>query len=133
VIFAAAAALGVMSSAHCVAMCGPLVLLVSGPGEGTRARQLARAALYHSGRTTSYAILGAAAGGAGHLATSMGLGQTLAVTFGVVLIVAALARTARVRRHVASAPAFLAWACTRSALPTGCCRAAWSTPPWRWR
>jgi sulfite exporter TauE/SafE len=104
VIFAAAAALGVMSSAHCVAMCGPLVLLVSGPGEGTGARQLARAALYHSGRTTSYAILGAAAGGAGHLATSMGLGQTLAVTFGVVLIVAALARTARVGRHALRAP-----------------------------
>lgn len=103
-IFAAAAALGVMSSAHCVAMCGPLVLVVSGPAEGSRARQLARAGLYHAGRTTAYAVLGAAAGGAGHLAASMGLGRAVALTFGATLIAAAMATTIGAGRHVGVTP-----------------------------
>ena len=90
-IFVAAAALGVMSSAHCVAMCGPLVLLVAGRSEGTLARQLGRAGLYHAGRATSYAILGAAAGGVGHIAGAMGFGPMVALTVGVILIIAAMA------------------------------------------
>ena len=103
-MFAAAAVLGLMSSAHCVAMCGPLVLLVGGPTEGGRAHQLRRAGLYHSGRTTSYAILGGAAGGAGHLVMSMGVGQAVALAVGVMLIVAALASTIGGGRYARVAP-----------------------------
>jgi sulfite exporter TauE/SafE len=93
-IIAAAAALGVMSSAHCVAMCGPLVLLVGGPPHASRLTQIARAALYHLGRVTTYACLGVAAGSAGHVATSLGIGRAVAIAGGVILIVTALASAA---------------------------------------
>lgn len=91
---AAAAALGVMSSAHCVAMCGPLVLLAGGPPHATRRTQIARAGLYHLGRVTMYSCLGLAAGSVGHVATSLGIGQAVAVLGGVILIVTAMASVA---------------------------------------
>lgn len=58
----AAAAAGVASSAHCAAMCGPLVLAVCGaPGrEGLRA-----GARYGLGRLVSYAVTGSIAGALG--------------------------------------------------------------------
>ena len=93
-IVAAAAALGVMSSAHCVAMCGPLVLLAGGPPHATRLRQMARAGLYHLGRVTTYSCLGLAAGSVGHVAASLGIGQAVAILGGLILIVTAMASVA---------------------------------------
>jgi sulfite exporter TauE/SafE len=93
-IVAAAVALGVMSSAHCVAMCGPLVLLAGGPARASRLTQMARAGLYHLGRATTYSCLGLAAGSVGHVATSMGIGRAVAVGGGVILIVTAMASVA---------------------------------------
>lgn len=91
---AAAAALGVMSSAHCVAMCGPLVLLAGSPAHANRRTQMARAGLYHLGRVTTYSCLGLAAGSAGHVATSVGIGQAVAIMSGLILIVTAMASVA---------------------------------------
>jgi sulfite exporter TauE/SafE len=93
-IVAAAVALGVMSSAHCVAMCGPLVMLVGGPAHASRLTQMARAGLYHLGRVTTYSCLGLAAGSVGHVATSMGIGRAVAIGGGVILIVTAMASVA---------------------------------------
>ena len=51
---------GLITSVHCVGMCGPLACGVAGLGKG-RMRHGAAAA-YHLGRLVSYTVLGAAAG-----------------------------------------------------------------------
>ena len=57
--------LGLISSIHCVQMCGPIVLSYSLPLTGSR-RALAFAHLsYNLGRLTTYSLLGALAGAAG--------------------------------------------------------------------
>ncbi|QRR04108.1 sulfite exporter TauE/SafE family protein [Dyadobacter sandarakinus] len=53
--------MGMMSSLHCVGMCGPIALALSA-GPGSRRQQLARISIYNLGRASSYAILGLVAG-----------------------------------------------------------------------
>jgi uncharacterized protein len=61
---------GTLGGAHCVAMCGGFVAAMAGAARGAAALLPARALLrrqlaYNGGRITTYAALGAAAGGAG--------------------------------------------------------------------
>lgn len=56
-------ATGLLGSAHCVGMCGPLV--ASCARAGGFSGSLGRQATFHAGRLTSYAILGALAGAIG--------------------------------------------------------------------
>ncbi|RME37394.1 MAG: sulfite exporter TauE/SafE family protein [Planctomycetota bacterium] len=56
--------LGLLSSAHCVGMCGGLAVTL-GTGGNTFARQFVRQLIYSGGRLTTYAFLGATAGFAG--------------------------------------------------------------------
>lgn len=85
------------SAAHCVGMCAPFVLLVgrryvapAGPH-----RPAAAQAWYHAGRLVTYTLLGAAAGSAGAMLTSigalLGLQRTAAIVGGAVLVLSALA------------------------------------------
>jgi sulfite exporter TauE/SafE len=60
-------ALGLLGSAHCVGMCGPLVLALPGR-TGRTSAHLA----YHLGRVTTYTIVGGLAGSAGAGMTSLG-------------------------------------------------------------
>ncbi len=61
---AAAFVAGLVTSLHCVGMCGPLAcLLGSKPGERTDASTIH--ATYHGARVAAYAVLGAVAGGLG--------------------------------------------------------------------
>jgi sulfite exporter TauE/SafE len=83
---AAGFVLGAAASVHCVMMCGPLMMAML-------ARQNRRAAiLYHGGRLTMYAMLGAVTGAAGHLAGLAGAGRLLSVVAGLSLIWAAARR-----------------------------------------
>ncbi len=88
---AAAALLGLLTGAHCVSMCGPLVLAVSA-GARTRTWQsrLLHAAIYHAGRVTTYVVLGLAAGLVGQMMVFAGFGRVLALAAGALLIVAGL-------------------------------------------
>ncbi|MBK6603190.1 MAG: sulfite exporter TauE/SafE family protein [Betaproteobacteria bacterium] len=68
---------GLLGGAHCVAMCGGFVAALSAAREAARPVPLRRAGAlvvdmlpYHGGRVASYALLGAAFGGAGGLALS---------------------------------------------------------------
>lgn len=70
---------GVLGGLHCLAMCGGFLTAMAGGGapDSTRARPLLRAGAlvrrqlpYHLGRITTYALLGAIAGGAGAFAIS---------------------------------------------------------------
>ena len=98
-------ALGLVSSIHCVQMCGPIVLSYSLPiaGGGAPRGDLARAHLwYNLGRVTTYAALGALAGAAGG---AIGLAARLAgiahggrIVAGVAMIAAGVYLAGLVRR-----------------------------------
>lgn len=97
-ILIAAAALGLLGSAHCVLMCGPLILAVGVPRPASdRAARLVYVGSYHAGRVVTYALLGAIAGAIGSVMGLAGLGRVLALVAGGLLVVAgigpALART----------------------------------------
>src|SRR5690348_509018 len=78
--------LGLISGAHCLQMCGPIVLVI-GP---RRNSQLA----YHAGRILTYTLLGALAGSAGHLIALAGRLANLAsgarIVAGAAMIVAGI-------------------------------------------
>ena len=82
--------LGFASSAHCAAMCGPLVLTVSrhlaGPSRSAQARH---ALVYHAGRVLVYLALALPAGLLGRTLVIGGLGRALAIGAGILLLVAA--------------------------------------------
>jgi sulfite exporter TauE/SafE len=79
--------LGLASSLHCVAMCGPIVLLAAGG-------QLRASLTYHAGRTLTYVAFGLAAGSAGHVAAQAGWRNGLAIAAGAALLLAAAAAAA---------------------------------------
>jgi sulfite exporter TauE/SafE len=91
IAFAAGLLLGVSGSAHCAAMCGPLVAVAdgaaarkTGPGRGS-SRWRGRA-MYHGGRLGVYALLGAAAGASGGAVEGRGFGRGLALAAGLALV-----------------------------------------------
>jgi len=83
-------ALGLVSSLHCAQMCGPLVLSYSLKGGGGMRSHLC----YNAGRVATYTTLGALAGAAGLLVTSLGrlagIAQAASLAAGACLIVAAI-------------------------------------------
>jgi uncharacterized protein len=81
--------LGLVSSIHCVGMCGPLVLslpLSIVPPE----RRTVSIALYHTGRIISYSILGIIVGLAGSVVAFTGFQQTLSIATGIMVILLGL-------------------------------------------
>jgi len=96
--------LGLVSSIHCVQMCGPLVLSYSLPlaAGGAERGKLARAHLwYNLGRITTYAALGALAGAAGGVigltARLAGIAQGGRIAAGVAMVAAGIYLTGMVR------------------------------------
>ena len=84
---------GLISSLHCVGMCGPLVaaLPVGRLAVGQRWRAIG---LYHTGRILTYGVLGSLAGTLGLGLHLMGWQRPLSVIFGLVLLVSFLWRNA---------------------------------------
>jgi len=77
---------GLLSSLHCIGMCGPLALALPGvPGTGV-GYWLGRV-LYHAGRATTYAALGAVFGMLGLGAGLAGYQQQLSIAAGVVMLI----------------------------------------------
>ena len=102
--------LGLLGTAHCVGMCGPLVLALPG-----RQGRLGAHLLYHLGRITTYTIVGAVLGaigaGAGHLSGggSADLGSMARMQVVLSLIAAALLLLfGLVRLGIVGEPAWLA-------------------------
>lgn len=88
--FLAGFALGIAGSAHCVGMCGPLVLTFGrNLLQPSRARQAAHAAAYHAGRLLMYVALALPAGLAGQALVLRGFGRAVAIAAGLILLVAA--------------------------------------------
>lgn len=81
---------GAVGSVHCVGMCGPLVLTMGrGLRRPSRRAQLQHTLTYHAGRVTTYLVLGSMAGLVGETLSTWGLGRALAITAGLLLLLAA--------------------------------------------
>jgi sulfite exporter TauE/SafE len=77
--------LGLVSSLHCVGMCGPLALALPVQQFSKAGQSLAYTA-YHTGRVTTYSLLGLLFGWAGRGVYIAGLQQWLSVILGVVTL-----------------------------------------------
>jgi sulfite exporter TauE/SafE len=96
-------AIGLLSSAHCLGMCGPLVTLYSDRSRDGDDRitwhQIRQQLLYNFGRTVSYAFIGALMGGLGSLVFDAAavasvvdpIRGTVGILAGVVIIVTGFA------------------------------------------
>jgi len=102
------AVVGVLGSAHCLGMCGPLVTTYADrmdgrDDRGVTWRELRQHGLFNAGRTLSYTTIGALLGligGALFGATSFGvLGDSVRATVGILVGLAILAIGASYLRH----------------------------------
>lgn len=79
--------LGLMSSLHCVGMCGPIALALPVPEGHSR---IIAILLYNLGRTITYGFLGLTAGTIGYLTFLSGFQQYLSIAFGASVLIMAL-------------------------------------------
>lgn len=77
--------LGCAGSAHCAAMCGPLILLFGRSGT-TSGRIAIHAAAYHAARIVMYLCIGMAATAVGEMTYVAGIGRGVAVLVGLALL-----------------------------------------------
>ncbi len=88
-LFIAALTMGIVGSLHCVGMCGPIIMSI--PWSNTQ--KALQISLYHVGRATTYAIMGALVGGVGQLFLPKDLGVWPALISGSVLVLVFLAQS----------------------------------------
>ncbi len=82
---------GLMTSVHCVAMCGGINLTQSVLAASKKRRIIRSNALYHAGRVVSYTLIGALAGGIGQALSLSGVFKGLAAVFaGLAMLIMAL-------------------------------------------
>jgi hypothetical protein len=98
-ILAAGLLLGLAGSAHCLGMCGPLVLFAKSrivapahAGGSATGALVRHACFHHAGRLAMYVALGAMAGLTGGAIAGAGFRDVLAITAGLALVVNALGR-----------------------------------------
>jgi sulfite exporter TauE/SafE len=101
-VFAFAAAmfaLGLVTSVHCVSMCGPLILTyaVSGNTEGPWYRRLVPHLAYHGARFASYALVGLLLGAAGSVLNFDAIRPYALILAGGLMAALGLGMTGRVR------------------------------------
>lgn len=84
-LLAAGLSLGLLSSLHCVGMCGPLALSLPLQGFSKNGR-LIGILLYHFGRISSYVMLGLVTGMIGEQITIAGYQQWFSMAAGVLLM-----------------------------------------------
>lgn len=100
--------LGLVSSLHCVGMCGPLALMMhtGRKGEGGREKvsALGNALLYNLGRVTTYAGLGLVFGLVGRSFAWFGWQQKISVALGIVVLASLILPSAFTRITWLSGP-----------------------------
>lgn len=98
---------GILGTAHCLGMCGPLALAIGGASKNWQSA-VAKQFVYTSGRLFSYAVLGSAAGFCGArlvhaAATLINIPASLAVIAGILLIYQGMLATGIFRRRAVGA------------------------------
>jgi sulfite exporter TauE/SafE len=80
---------GLISSFHCVGMCGPIAMML--PVDRTNeAKRVVQISLYHLGKLTAYGLLGLIFGLLGKSFYLAGLQQQLSIILGILMIVVAV-------------------------------------------
>lgn len=77
--------LGLMTSFHCVGMCGPIALALPLSGD-TKAKKLLGAVLYNLGRTVTYAAMGGVFGLVGQGLSTLGFQRWVSIITGTIMI-----------------------------------------------
>ncbi len=81
--------LGILGSAHCLGMCGPLALAIPAP-RNTFGQRLRSALLLNGGRVLTYAVIGALFGLFGRGLQLAGLQQAVSITMGALILLSLL-------------------------------------------
>lgn len=97
--------LGLISSMHCIGMCGPIAMMLP-LDRRNPARKAAQLLLYHSGRITAYASLGLVFGLMGKGFYMAGLQQNLSIIAGVAMIIVAVVPEKHFARYNFSKPVY---------------------------
>jgi len=107
--------LGIISSLHCVGMCGPIAMML--PVDRTNpSRKALQILVYHLGRLTAYGLLGLVFGLLGRGFYLAGMQQHLSITVGVLMIVVAVVPEKVLARYNFSKPVYKAIASIKSHL-----------------
>ncbi|AWA31524.1 hypothetical protein HYN48_13020 [Flavobacterium magnum] len=85
----AATLLGVISSLHCVAMCGPIAMMLPLARNNPR-RKAIQLVAYHAGRISTYAVLGFLFGAFGRALSLSAIQQYVAIFSGLMMVTIAL-------------------------------------------
>lgn len=80
---------GLISSLHCVGMCGPIAMMLP-VSRNNPAKKVIQIMLYHAGRLTSYATLGFLFGLLGKGLYLAGIQQRISIAVGVLMIIIAI-------------------------------------------
>jgi hypothetical protein len=107
--------LGIISSLHCIGMCGPIALLLPVDRSNT-SRKVLQILLYHLGRLTSYGVLGLVVGLLGRGFYLAGMQQQLSIVIGILMIAIALIPEKVFARYNFSQPVYRAIAAVKSHL-----------------
>jgi len=78
--------LGLLSSFHCLGMCGPIAFVLP-IGQRSKSSKIFGISIYNLGRITTYSILGLLIGFFGEGLRFMGISQIISIMLGVLLIV----------------------------------------------
>lgn len=79
---------GLMGSAHCIGMCGPIILAIPNQ-EKSLAQSVIHQLIYHISRAGAYTVFGLIIGLIGHMISLAGFQQSLSIFAGVSLLIIA--------------------------------------------
>lgn len=106
---------GLISSLHCVGMCGPIAMMLP-VSRNNPAKKVMQITLYHAGRLTSYATLGFLFGLLGKGLYLAGIQQHISIVVGVLMISIAIIPEKFFARYNFSRPIFKAISKLKSSL-----------------
>ena len=106
---------GILSSLHCVGMCGPIALLLP-VGNTKGIAKYSRIALYHLGRLSAYATIGLVFGLLGRGLFIAGLQQNMSIFAGIAMISVHLLSEKKLGKLSVSKPIFSVLAKLKTAL-----------------
>lgn len=96
---------GLISSLHCIGMCGPIAMML--PVDRTnQAKKVTQILTYHLGRITAYASIGFIFGLLGKGFFMAGIQQQLSIFIGIMMIVIAIFPSKKVAKYNFSKPIF---------------------------
>ena len=97
--------LGLISSLHCVGMCGPIAMMLPVDRQN-EAKKVTQIMTYHFGRLTAYASIGLIFGLLGRGFFLAGLQQKMSIIIGVIMIVVVLIPEKKFAQYNFSKPVY---------------------------